>query len=955
MSITVSNSVTNSVAKIFTVLLALMLVFSGAFTAQAAFAQGTSLPEVSSTGGDGYSSNAYNAHTSSEGSDQKEQNPLGGEAPVEKATVESHLEGETENSAPDQPAEPEAESEGAAGPDESAGTDEIVGTDEVGIEGEQSLDPDEGDTQFPAEAMLPRALNAEPAEDDAAGAEVVVEVVGGVTGFDAEAETVVAVKGSGFLPDAPATNGKRPPLMGKFSGMYVVFGSFADQWEPSSGASAAARSVVEQKWAVPAESFEQINRMSSGAVLLEEDGTFEATLTLKVDEAKELADGSWGIATYPASGAVYESFETFTPITFTTKDAGAEVVVEVVGGVTGFDAEAETVVTVKGSGFLPNAPDTNGTRRPLPGKFSGMYVIFGSFADQWQPSLGASAATRSVVEQKWAVPSESFDLIGGEESGAVLLEDDGTFETTLTLKVDEAEELADGSWGIVTYAASGAVYKSFETFTPITFTTKDDTPTIPGESDGTDEPTQGSEEPQKDNPKQEKLTGQLVWSFKDSWNFYFDNFANGTRNVAGGAKLNSATDIAFPQAKGSTFDPEKGIGTIKYQGTVIYKSIIHGFDIALSNPWVEIQRDSKQKTSAVLTALVSTTDTSGVENMKRIKVASLKLPKQKENADGSINWSLTTGVFDANLKPEGWADYRGEPTAPMNFSFGAASTKSPEFEDSNNIAKPVKKQDLQVPASQPENAKQPVQGAGALTWGVSRGFSEYVTGRIAKGNISTSGVGFSPAGYVFPQAVGSVWNADTQTGTVSFAGVVTFVGHHGLMFESFANPTITVHDANSATLYVGGRSFSLGISNASKYVGENGEVTWSGVPVYGSISGSGGGGGGSFGIDSLSFTVGSANTITYGATEVAPSSDSEEKNVTEKQPTKPREKITFVEPSDEAVTAGIELAESAGINSQNSSTWMWASGIALAILLASAAGGFAVARNSEARTRANQL
>ncbi|HUH52958.1 MAG TPA: hypothetical protein VLZ31_02810, partial [Microbacteriaceae bacterium] len=176
MSITVSNSVT----KIFTVLFALMLVFSGAFTGQAAFAQENSLPEASSTGGDGYSSNAYSAHTSSGGSDQKEQNPLGGEAPVEKATVESSLEGGTENSAPHQPAEPEAETEGAAGTDESAGTDEVVGTgefvgtDEVGIEGEQSLDPDEGDTQFPAEAMLPRAVNAEPAEDDTTGTEVVV-------------------------------------------------------------------------------------------------------------------------------------------------------------------------------------------------------------------------------------------------------------------------------------------------------------------------------------------------------------------------------------------------------------------------------------------------------------------------------------------------------------------------------------------------------------------------------------------------------------------------------------------------------------------------------------------------------------------------------------------------------------------------------------------------------------
>ncbi|NLA66443.1 MAG: hypothetical protein GX862_11145, partial [Leucobacter sp.] len=41
-----------------------------------------------------------------------------------------------------------------------------------------------------------------------------------------------------------------------------------------------------------------------------------ATLSLTADESKALADGSWGIVTYPGGGAKYGPFETFTSVTF---------------------------------------------------------------------------------------------------------------------------------------------------------------------------------------------------------------------------------------------------------------------------------------------------------------------------------------------------------------------------------------------------------------------------------------------------------------------------------------------------------------------------------------------------------------------------------------------------------------------------------------------------------------
>lgn len=171
------------------------------------------------------------------------------------------------------------------------------------------------------------------------------------------------------------------------------------------------------------------------------------------------------------------------------------------------------------------------------------------------------------------------------------------------------------------------------------------------------------------------------------------------------------------------------------------------------------------------------------------------------------------------------------------------------------------------------------QTAGSLSWGVSQAFVAYTTcnnkeafgySHCAKGNIDTSGVG---SGYLFPQASRSSWNEQQQTGTVSYSGSVSFKGYGTTLFN-VTNPSITVSSATSATLDTGnGASFGSGsyrldLGSATKSVGSNGEVTWSNVPVHGTLSSGGAGGSGSqsIGLDSLTFTVGAASTVSYGST-----------------------------------------------------------------------------------------
>lgn len=172
------------------------------------------------------------------------------------------------------------------------------------------------DSRKPATALSIAYTTAVPS-----GPSVTVSKTSGL----AQGETVT-VSGSGFLPSSTATNGTRPPLAGKFSGAYVVFGKFADTWKPSAGAPSSARSVITQKWAVPAESMSTIGGTNSGAIELKPDGTFSVDLALTTTEAQNLAAGTFGIATYGGSGAVHAPFETFTPITFA---AASDVIVDV--------------------------------------------------------------------------------------------------------------------------------------------------------------------------------------------------------------------------------------------------------------------------------------------------------------------------------------------------------------------------------------------------------------------------------------------------------------------------------------------------------------------------------------------------------------------------------------------------------------------------------------------------
>ncbi|MFT4281802.1 hypothetical protein [Microbacterium sp.] len=160
-----------------------------------------------------------------------------------------------------------------------------------------------------------------------------------------------------------------------------------------------------------------------------------------------------------------------------TTSSAATVTVDVptptvaVSKTTGLSAAGETV-TVSGTGFLPNAPATSGSRPPLAGQFTGAYI---AFASRNADGTGLANYTNGLSEYTtWAVRAENLAAIGG--SGAIIAPD-GTFEVQIRaedLPLDEGKQ-----WGIRTYAAGGANYPAFATFTPLEFAVAAGTASIP--------------------------------------------------------------------------------------------------------------------------------------------------------------------------------------------------------------------------------------------------------------------------------------------------------------------------------------------------------------------------------------------------------------------------------------------------------------------------------------------
>lgn len=86
--------------------------------------------------------------------------------------------------------------------------------------------------------------------------------------------------------------------------------------------------------------------------------------------------------------------------------------------------------------------------------------------------------------------------------------------------------------------------------------------------------------------------GTLTWGVKESFRSYISgSIANGSWDATDGASY-TTPDFEWTQATGS-IDPETGIGTVSFEGTVHFTGHEGVLDLTLANPTIEFEGDGK--------------------------------------------------------------------------------------------------------------------------------------------------------------------------------------------------------------------------------------------------------------------------------------------------------------------------------------------------------------------------
>lgn len=246
----------------------------------------------------------------------------------------------------------------------------------------------------------------------------------------------------------------------------------------------------------------------------------------------------------------------------------------------GLDPDGETV-TVTGGGFDPSA--NTGTRPPLAGSPTGIYVVFAKIGDPWRPSQGAPSTARTVLDQKWVLPAASRTVLDpqGTNPDLVELAEDGTFGVTLDVAqlTEGAADCATDTCAVITYAAGGAVNADHEFALPLTFGS---------DAGGTPAPTGTTSEPGG------VAEARLEWGVKESFRSYIRSpVAHGRWTLDGVSDNGGAGPFRWDDLRSGTFDPDSG-GLLAFAGSVRFTGHDQGsgplLDLTISQPQVEVGR-----------------------------------------------------------------------------------------------------------------------------------------------------------------------------------------------------------------------------------------------------------------------------------------------------------------------------------------------------------------------------
>jgi hypothetical protein len=636
------------------------------------------------------------------------------------------------------------------------------------------------------------------------------------TAIDPAVGATLTVTGTGFTGPGAA------------SGVYVTLGDAA-AWTPGTPPPASGWLVT--AW-VPA------------AQVV--DGAFATTLT--VPAGALAATGTYAVGTFAAHALSQtdRSLDTLTAITvMPAVDPEPEPEPEpepapeptpstpsiVVSKTTGLTRSGETI-TITGTGFSPTE-GTNGTRPPLRGTFGGVYVVFGAFPEVWQPSAGVASSQRKVGAQLWVMNPENSTAIG---TGTHPINADGSFTVTLTVAAGLVP--ATGNLGIYTYSGSGAVHAPFETYTPLSFSSEPAitvtpatdldptgaTVTVHGENFLPVAGTTGTRPP---------LSGQfggvyvVFGKFPEVWQPSAGVSSSQRKvgaqlwvmNPENAAAIGTGTHPINPDGSFTvtlTVEP----GYLNEPATGAYGVYTYPGSGAVHAPF-ETFTPVSFRAADTTTLSVSASPSSGLTTLSTPTLTATVSPAA---AAGTVTFREGETVLGTVGVLDGQADLT---TAPLAAGRHVITV---DFAPTNPLLASASSATLTLEVAAPTVA------AGSLVWGIKSSFREYVTGPIARGSITATGVGTSGGAYVFGQAAGASLDPLTGLGTSPYRGSVRFEGHGGQLDVTLSDPVVQVLSPSSGTLFVrvdGGASVPfavLDLASATR-TSVSGAIGYSGVPA----------------------------------------------------------------------------------------------------------------------------
>ncbi|MFE0903010.1 HtaA domain-containing protein [Streptomyces rochei] len=294
---------------------------------------------------------------------------------------------------------------------------------------------------------------------------------------------------------------------------------------------------------------------------------------------------------------------------------------------------------------------------------------------------------------------------------------------------------------------------------------------------------------------------ELTWGVKQSYRTYVGMF--GTFTTADGASQATGNG-AFTFVDGAgTYDTAGHTVDLAFQGTLVSASKAHGFEVTLT----DVRFDSK---AGEITADVKKVDTSQgtptttqgddvplatVAVTRDMKDMATTLTAEAGDFLGSAGYAgaagdpLTVVKKAAPTTPPASPSPTEEPESPKPTpsATGTTPTTPPKTEAPGPDPTPTRTTGTGPSASPSPSVSAPAgqaatEGAiadGTLGWGVKQSFRSYVTGPVAKGEVTVSDGAVQAAGngaFTFKDATGT-YDTDADKLTAAFRGAVNFKGH----------------------------------------------------------------------------------------------------------------------------------------------------------------------------------